>query len=321
MIVGEYTRRNVLIPVLKIKNVSKVYGKKKVVDSLSFSLFPGQVFGFIGPNGAGKSTTIKMICGLTSISGGAIYVDGYNVERCFKKAIANVGAVIESPQLYPYMSGYENLKLFAKFYGKKALKRIPNIMKLTKMTDFANKKVSTYSLGMKQRLGIAQALLNKPKLLILDEPTNGLDPDGIKDIRNLIRTLAERENMAIIISSHNLAELQLVCDEIAVIDEGRLIGFKTMRELKQELDNNQRICFFVNYPNFAGQLIMQKYKINCKVAGSCVIVPISEQDSASVITYLTNKNIKIYKTRKITKSLEEVYFNILHSNRPSTSLF
>lgn len=310
-----------MIPVLKIKNVSKVYGKKKVVDSLSFSLFPGQVFGFIGPNGAGKSTTIKMICGLTSISGGSIYVDGYNVERCFKKAIVNVGAVIESPQLYPYMSGYENLKLFAKFYGKKAVKRIPNIMKLTKMTDFANKKVSTYSLGMKQRLGIAQALLNKPKLLILDEPTNGLDPNGIKDIRNLIRTLAERENMAIIISSHNLAELQLVCDEIAVIDEGRLIGFKTMRELKQELDNNQRICFFVNYPNFAGQLIMQKYKINCKVAGSCVIVPISEQDSASVITYLTNKNIKIYKTRKITKSLEEVYFNILHSNRPSTSLF
>ena len=310
-----------MIPVLKLNNVSKVYGKKKVVDSLSFSLFPGQVFGFIGPNGAGKSTTIKMICGLTSISGGSIFVDGYNVERCFKKAIANVGAVIESPQLYPYMTGYKNLKLFAKFYGKKAVKRIPNIMKLTKMTGFANKKVSTYSLGMKQRLGIAQALLNKPKLLILDEPTNGLDPNGIKDIRNLIRTLAERENMAIIISSHNLAELQLVCDEIAVIDEGRLIGFKTMRELKQELDNNQRICFFVNYPNFAGQLIMQKYKINCKVAGSCVIVPINKQDSANVITYLTNKNIKIYKKRKITKSLEEVYFNILHSNRPSTSLF
>ncbi len=310
-----------MIPVLKIKKVSKVYGKKKVVNNLSFSLFPGQVFGFIGPNGAGKSTTIKMICGLTSISGGSIYVDGYNVERCFKKAIANVGAVIESPQLYPYMTGEQNLKIFAKFYGKKALKRIPNIMKLTKMTSFANKKVSTYSLGMKQRLGIAQALINKPKLLILDEPTNGLDPDGIKDIRNLIRTLAEKENMAIIISSHNLAELQLVCDEIAVINEGKLIGFKTMRELKEELEGNQKICFFVNYPNFAGQLIEQKYKINCKVAGSCVIVPIREQDAANVTTYLTNKNIKIYKTKKITKSLEEVYFNILHSNRPSTSLF
>lgn len=310
-----------MIPVLKLKNVSKVYGKKKVVDSVSFSLFPGQVFGFIGPNGAGKSTTIKMICGLTSISGGSIYIDGYNVERCFKKAITSVGAVVESPQLYPYMTGYNNLKAFAKFYGKKAVNRINNIMRLTKMTSFAHKKVSTYSLGMKQRLGIAQALLNKPKLLILDEPTNGLDPDGIKDIRNLIRTLAEKEKMAIIISSHNLAELQLVCDEVAVINEGKLIGFRTMRELKQEVESNQKMCFFVNYPNFAGQLINEKYKINCKVAGNCVIAPIKESDAAGIITYLTNKNIKIYKIKKINKSLEEIYFNILHSKRPTTSLF
>lgn len=310
-----------MIPVLKLKNVSKVYGKKKVVDSVSFSLFPGQVFGFIGPNGAGKSTTIKMICGLTSISGGSIYIDGYNVERCFKKAITSVGAVVESPQLYPYMTGYNNLKAFAKFYGKKAVNRINNIMRLTKMTSFAHKKVSTYSLGMKQRLGIAQALLNKPKLLILDEPTNGLDPDGIKDIRNLIRTLAEKEKMAIIISSHNLAELQLVCDEVAVINEGKLIGFRTMRELKQEVESNQKMCFFVNYPNFAGQLINEKYKLNCKVAGNCVIAPIKESDAAGIITYLTNKNIKIYKIKKINKSLEEIYFNILHSKRPTTSLF
>ena len=310
-----------MIPVLKLKNVSKVYGKKKVVDSISFSLYPGQVFGFIGPNGAGKSTTIKMICGLTSISGGSIYVNGYNVERCFKKAISSVGAVIESPQLYPYLTGLGNLKLFAKFYGKSANKRIKNIMKLTGMTSFANKKVSTYSLGMKQRLGIAQALLNKPKLLILDEPTNGLDPDGIKEIRNLIRILAERENMAIVISSHNLAELELVCDEIAVIKEGKMIAFRTMRQIKEELESKQKICLFVNYPNFAGQLLMDKFKLNCKVAGNCVIVPIKESDTATVITYLTNNRIKIYKTKKINKSLEDIYFNILNSKNPSTSLF
>lgn len=310
-----------MIPVLKLKNISKVYGKKKVVDNISFSLFPGQVFGFIGPNGAGKSTTIKMICGLTSISGGAIYIDGYNVERCFKKAIAHVGAVIESPQLYPYMTGLGNLKLFARFYGKSASRRINNIMRLTGMTSFANKKVSTYSLGMKQRLGIAQALLNKPKLLILDEPTNGLDPDGIKEIRNLIRVLAEREKMAIIISSHNLAELELVCDEIAVIREGKMIAYKTMREIKEELESKEKICLFVNYPNFAGQLLMEKFKLHCKVAGNCVIVPIKDSSMASVITYLTNNRIKIYKTKKIYKSLEEIYFNILNSQTPSTSLF
>lgn len=310
-----------MIPVLKLKKVSKYYGKKKVVDSVNFSLFPGQVFGFIGPNGAGKSTTIKMICGLTSISGGSIFVDGYNVSRCFKKAIQNVGAVVESPQLYPYMTGYNNLKLFAKFYGKKAEKRINNIMRLTGMNSFANKKVSTYSLGIKQRLGIAQALLNKPKLLILDEPTNGLDPDGIKDIRNLIRTLAEKEKMAIIISSHNLAELELVCDEIAVIDNGKMVGFRTMREIRADMESKQRICFFCNYPNFAGQLIKEQYKVQCKVAGNCVIAPIKETDMARVITFLTNKKIRIYKTKKITKSLEEVYFNILNSRKPNTSLF
>lgn len=310
-----------MIPVLKLKSVSKVYGKKKVVDNVSFSLFPGQVFGFIGPNGAGKSTTIKMICGLTKISGGSIFIDGYNVERCFKKAISKVGAVIESPQLYPYLTGLGNLKLFSKFYGKTSIKRIDNVMKLTGMTSFANKKVSTYSLGMKQRLGIAQALLNKPKLLILDEPTNGLDPDGIKEIRNLIRVLAERENMAIIISSHNLAELELVCDEIAIIREGKMIAYKTMKEIKEELESKEKMCLFVNYPNLAGKLLLEKYKINCKVAGNCVIVPIKERDTATIITYLTNNKINIYKTKKIYKSLEEIYFNILNSNKPSTSLF
>lgn len=310
-----------MIPVLKLKKVTKFYGKKKVVDNVSFSLFPGQVFGFIGPNGAGKSTTIKMICGLTSISGGFIYIDGYNVDRCFKKAISNVGAVVESPQLYPYLSGESNLKLFADFYGVKAHKRINNIMRLVGMTSYKDKKVSTYSLGMKQRLGLAQALLNKPKLLILDEPTNGLDPDGIKDMRNLIRTLAEKEKMAIIISSHNLAELELVCDEIAVIDDGKLVAFRTMREIKAEMSSKQRICFFVNYPNFAGQLIKEKYNIDCKIAGNCVIAPIKESDMARIITFLSNKHIRIYKTKKINKSLEEVYFNILNSNKPSTSLF
>ena len=308
-------------PVLKLKKVSKIYGKKKVVDNLSFSIFPGQVFGFIGPNGAGKSTTIKMICGLTSISEGAVYIDGYNVERNFKKAIKNVGAVVESPQLYPYLTGEANLKLFAKFYGKEAEKRIKNIMSLTGVNAFANKKVSTYSLGMKQRLGIAQALLNKPKLLILDEPTNGLDPDGIKDIRKLVKNLSEKGKISIIISSHNLSELEQVCDQIAIIDNGKLVSYRTMRDIQAEMESKQRICFYVNYPNFAGQLLIDRFKLPCKVAGNCVLAPIKESDLATIITYLTSKKIKIYKTKKINKTLEEIYFNILNSSSPTTSLF
>lgn len=310
-----------MIPVLSLKNVTKAYRGKTVVKALSFSLYPGQVFGFIGPNGAGKSTTIKMICGLTSISSGDIYIDGYNIKRSFKKAIKNVGAVIETPQMYSYLSGYDNLKLFARLCDKNAMKRINNVMKLTGITSYANKKVSTYSLGMKQRLGIAQALLNKPKLLILDEPTNGLDPDGIIEIRRLIKTLAEKEKMAIIISSHNLAELELVCNQIAIIDDGNLISYKNMKEIKQELESNQKIAFFVDYPNYAGRLIMQKYKIPCKIAGNCVLAPIKERDSAEIITFLTKQKVKIYKIEKINKTLEEIYFKLLHSSNPPSSLF
>ncbi|MBO5910219.1 MAG: ABC transporter ATP-binding protein [Clostridia bacterium] len=309
-----------MIPVLKLNNVSKVYNKKKVVDNLSLMLFEGEIFGFIGPNGAGKSTTIKMICGLTNISSGSIFINGYDIDKNFKKAITSVGAVVEYPQLYSYLSGKANLKLFANFYGKSAKQRIPNIIKILKMEDFINKKVSTYSLGMKQRLGIAQAMLNKPKLLILDEPTNGLDPNGIKDIRNLLITLAKREKMAIIISSHNLAELEQICNQIAVLRAGKLLSFRNMNDINTEIENNQQICLYVNYPNYAGQLLQNKYKLKVKVAGNMIIVPIKEKHLATIITYLTYKHIKIYKTTKINKSLEQIYFDLLQDSS-SGSLF
>lgn len=306
-----------MIPVLKLNNVTKIYNKKHVVDSLSLMLFEGEIFGFIGPNGAGKSTTIKMICGLTTISSGQIYINGYNIDTSFKKAIAHIGAVVESPQLYPHLSGKANLKLFASFYGKSATARIPNIIKILKMQNFINKKVSTYSLGMKQRLGIAQALLNKPRLLILDEPTNGLDPEGIKDIRNLLVQLAKNEHMAIIISSHNLAEMEQICNQIAVMRAGKLLSFRNMESLTQEVESKQKICLYVNYPNYAGKLLQRKYNIRVKVVGNTIIVPIKEKHLAQVITFLTYKHIKIYKTTNTSKSLEQVYFDILNGDSNS----
>ena len=309
-----------MIPILKLNNVSKLYNGKKVVDNLSLMLFEGEIFGFIGPNGAGKSTTIKMICGLTNSSSGSIFINGYNIDKNFKKAISHVGAVVESPELYPYLTGKANLKLFASFYGKSAKDRIPNIIKILKMEPFINKKVATYSLGMKQRLGIAQAMLNKPSLLILDEPTNGLDPEGIKDIRNLLVTLVKKEHMAIIISSHNLAELEQICNQIAVIRAGKLLSFRNMADIQQEIDNTQRVCLHVNYPNYAGQLLETKYKIKAKVAGNTILVPIAEKHLANIVTFLTYKHIKIYKTSKINKSLEQIYFELLNDGS-STELF
>ena len=309
-----------MLPILKVEGLTKTYGKKNVVNDVTFSVFPGQIFGFVGPNGAGKSTTIRMITGLTPITKGNVRITGYSVQHAFKNAILPVGAVVEMPQLYSYMSGLKNLKLFAGFYGKKAVARIPNIVKLVGLENRIKDKVSTYSLGMKQRLGIAQALLNKPQLLILDEPTNGLDPNGIVEMRNILRVLAEHEKMAIIISSHNLAELEQICDVIGIINDGKLIEYKTMEEIGEMVEERQKVELLCKYPNYAALLIKQKFNLKTRVVGNSVIAPIKERSIASIISYLTYKKIKIYGIKKIQKSLEELYFEILNNKRTSTSI-
>ena len=307
-------------PVLEVKNLTKSYSGKCVVNNVTFSIFPGQIFGFVGPNGAGKSTTIRMITGLAPISNGVVRICGFNVSVSFKHAIKNMGAVVETPQLYPYLSGLDNLKLYAGFYGKKAKARIDQIVKLVGMENRIKDRVSTYSLGMKQRLGIAQALLNKPKLLILDEPTNGLDPNGIVEIRNILRVLADKEQMAIIISSHNLAELELVCDVIGIINNGKLIDFRTMQDINKMIEARQRVQFICNYPNYAAMLVKEKYGIVANLVGNSIIIPLKEANIAPVVSYLTHKKVKIYSIKKIQKSLEELYFELLNSNRSSTSI-
>ena len=309
-----------MLPVLKVSNLTKEYGQKKVVNNVSFSILPGQIFGFVGPNGAGKSTTIRMITGLTPITSGEIQICGYSVKNAYQKAISNVGGIVEMPQLYPYLSGMKNLKLFASFYGKSALKRINPIINLVGMENRIHDKVSTYSLGMKQRLGIAQALLSKPKLLILDEPTNGLDPNGIVEMRNVLRALAEKENMAIIISSHNLAELEQMCDVIGLINNGRLIEYKTMQQIETMIEARQKVQFMCNYPNYAALLLKKRYKLKCSVVGNSILLPLKEKNIATVVSYLNFKKIKIYSIKKIQKSLEELYFELLNSNRPSSSI-
>ena len=194
-------------PILKCENLYKNFGKKQILKNVSFELYSGDILGFIGPNGAGKTTTIKLILGLQGITEGKVTINGYNKERQFEKAIEKVGAIVENPDLYMYLTGYENLKLISNLYDNIDKNRIDEVVKLVKLEKRINDKVSKYSLGMRQRLGIAQAILHKPNLLILDEPTNGLDPEGIKEMRELLINLAKKEKMAILISSHNLAEL------------------------------------------------------------------------------------------------------------------
>ena len=309
-----------MIPVLSVSNLTKKYGNKKVVNNVTFSIFPGQIFGFVGPNGAGKSTTIRMVTGLTPITNGDVRICGYSIKHAYSKAISCVGGIIEMPQLYPYLSGMKNLKLFANFYGKSALNRIQQIVKLVGMENRIHDKVSTYSLGMKQRLGIAQALLGKPKLLILDEPTNGLDPNGILEMRNILRALAEKENMAIVISSHNLAELEQMCDVIGIINNGKLIEYKTMSDIVSLIQSKQKVQLLCNYPNYAAKLLKDKYDMNSKVVGNSILLNLKETNIAPVVSYLVHKKIKIYSIKKIQKTLEELYFDLLNNERPSSSI-
>ena len=208
--------------VLEIKNICKKIANYVIVNDVSLKLYEGDILGFIGPNGAGKTTTIKLMLGMQNLSGGTVKINNFDLKEDFENAISNVGAIIENPDHYMYMSGYDNLKIAAKLH-KVPESRILEIVKIVGLEDKIYDKVKKYSLGMRQRLGIAQAIIHKPKLLILDEPMNGLDPDGIKDLKELLKKLAAEEKMAILISSHLLSELENVCNRIVVLYKGKII--------------------------------------------------------------------------------------------------
>lgn len=184
--------------ILKCENLHKQFGKKEILKDVCVDIYEGDILGFIGPNGAGKTTTIKLILGLQSITSGKVEINGFDIQKNFVKAIEKVGAIVENPDLYMYLTGYQNLKLIANLYPEVKEDRIQEVVKQVGLENRIHDKVSKYSLGMRQRLGIAQAILHKPNLLILDEPTNGLDPEGMKEMRELLIRLAKKEHMAIL---------------------------------------------------------------------------------------------------------------------------
>lgn len=218
--------------ILKCTKLKKQIKSKILVDDISFSINKGDVVGFIGPNGAGKSTIIKLILGLMKLSSGNVEINGYDIEKNFVKAIEKVGAIVENPDLYMYLSGYDNLKITANYYKNISQNRIEDVIKIIGLEKQIKDKVSTYSLGMKQRLAIGEAIINQPELLILDEPTNGLDPAGIHEIRNLVKSLPKRYDCTILISSHMLSEIELLADDIGILNHGRLLFEGSLEDLK-----------------------------------------------------------------------------------------
>lgn len=287
--------------VLKCEHLHKNFGKKEILKDVSLELEKGDILGFIGPNGAGKTTTIKLILGLQSITSGTVKINGYDISNNFTNAIKNVGAIVENPDLYMYLTGYENLKLIANLYKGVGKDRINEVVKLVKLENRINDKVSKYSLGMRQRLGIAQAILHKPNLLILDEPTNGLDPEGIKEIRELLKDLAEKEKMAVLISSHNLLELETFCNKICIIKNGKVMETNKIEDVKNvakggyifEIDNTEMIDKM-----FKDVTIVNKNMF--KIVVDREVVP-------SIVKKLVENDIKIYAINENKISLEDAF--------------
>lgn len=209
--------------VLEIKGLSKSLSGKQVLKNIDLTLKQGEIFGFLGANGAGKTTHIKTMLGLLKYNEGSVRICGYEVKKEFEKALSNVGGIVENPELYKYLSGRNNLKVFSKMQKGIPESRIDEVIEIAGLQNRINDKVSRYSLGMRQRLGIAQALLNSPKLIVLDEPTNGLDPKSIKDLRELLIRLAKEQGTAVFVSSHLLSELEHICDRAAIIKKGEII--------------------------------------------------------------------------------------------------
>lgn len=283
--------------ILECKNLCKSFGRKQILKDVSFEIDSGDILAFIGPNGSGKTTTIKLILGLQKIDKGEVLINGFNIESDFVKAISKVGAIVESPDVYMYLSGWQNLKLIASCYEGITDEKIKEIVGFVGLEKRINDKVSKYSLGMRQRLGIARALLNDPNVLILDEPTNGLDPEGIKDLRDLLKKLA-KTGMGVLISSHNLAELESFCNKVLIIDSGNIIESTEVNEFKK---NENKYIFKVNDTSKI------KLKGIYEVTKKTFALNGSEEEIAEAIKTLVKENVDIYEVREDKLTLEEAF--------------
>ncbi len=282
---------------LECLNLSKSFGKKQILNNVSFTIFPGDILAFIGPNGSGKTTTIKLILGLQKIDSGRVLINGYNINKEYTKAIAKVGSIVENPDFYMYLTGWQNLRLIADCYKDITDEQIKKIVKYVGLDNRINDKVSKYSLGMRERLGIARALLNEPNILILDEPTNGLDPEGIKDLRALLKKLAS-DGMGILISSHNLAELESFCNKVCIINAGKIIVSSKLKDLKK---NANRVIFKVS--DTSNLPVKDAYEIK----KNSFIVNAEEKEVAAIIKKLVKNKIDIYEVKEDELTLEEAF--------------
>jgi ABC-2 type transport system ATP-binding protein len=291
---------------LAVNGLRKVINGKEIIRGIDFSLRQGEVFGFLGPNGSGKTTTIRMIVGLIKPTAGNVQICGYDIQKEFPKAMAHLGCIVENPELYPYLSGWENLKLFSGMMKGIKDTRLQEVVQLVGLTSRIHDKVKTYSLGMKQRLGIAQALLGKPKLLILDEPTNGLDPSGIREMRQLIKFLAAEEGLSVFVSSHLLSEIQLMCDRVAIISKGTVLQVDAVHSL---LSKKEQLMWRVDSPKKA-VTIFSELGVETELVDEMIFTPYSDDKVGDWNRKLVEQGVTVKEMTRKIPALEELFLQL-----------
>ena len=299
--------------VLSIKGLNKTIGKKQILHDINMECYAGEVFGFLGPNGAGKTTTIKTVVGLLLLDEGEVQVCGYDILKEYENAMSNVGGIVENPEMYKYMTGRDNLKQYARMRGLD-FSEIDRAVDMVKLTNRIDEKVSKYSLGMRQRVGVAQALMHKPKLLILDEPTNGLDPQGIKELRDILKSLAHDDGVCVVVSSHLMSEMELMCDRVGIIANGRMIGTYTMEEIvNRSKDTYVEYAVETDDAEKAKEVIGREDGVLAQ--GDTLYIRLenrsAKQDIAEAVKILAKNDINVYSVHmKESKKLEDVFIEL-----------
>lgn len=296
--------------ILKVDNVSKNYKETIAIENLTFEMKKSEILGIIGPNGSGKTTIMRIITGLIRNFKGDVFINGLSIRE---EKDRRIGCIIEMPGFYPYMSGIDNLKYFSMYSNDIDEKVFHKYIDLLGLSKAIGRKVSTYSLGMKQRLGILQAMLNKPELLILDEPTNGLDPNGIQEFREYIKKLAKEKNISVLISSHILSEIEQICDKVIILQNGR-----KLKEITMDESNKSKHCVYVLSTDQTGDLteFLKKEQLQIEGPGKDYIkVKMGERDIGEVLAKIYASNIKLTGITHHIDSLETEYLNLTGGNK------
>ncbi|MCM3772853.1 ABC transporter ATP-binding protein [Priestia aryabhattai] len=292
--------------VLQVDHVSKVIGKKTILHDVSLSVKRGEIFGLLGPNGSGKTTLIRTVVGLIKETKGTITVNGFPLKEQFTSAMKSIGAIIENPEFYDYLTGYQNLKHFANMHEGITSERLDEVIALVKLENSIHAKVKTYSLGMRQRLGVAQAILHKPALLLLDEPTNGLDPAGMREFRTYLQTLCTEEGISILIASHLLKEVEALCDRVGIIQDGELKAIQDLSPNRQ--DQGMYVEFEVSDAQKAVDLLTQEFEVTMR--SDIIDVAIVKEQIPAVNRKLVDSDILVYRITPVYETLEDSFMSV-----------